>query len=109
MMSLLGLEAIVTAAVVALAFAIPGVAPAQLASAKFSEIEYAFRRLARRRSLAVVTVGLSVLVGRLLLMFVLPIPSPAVHDEFSYLLAGQTFAAGRLAQSAHPMWVHFET
>jgi hypothetical protein len=84
-------------------------ARSQSGSSAFQFLDRRFGRLARRRGLAAFAVGAGVIALRVAFAPVLGTPQPRWNDEFSYLLAADTFAHGRITNPTHPMWVHFES
>lgn len=98
------IEGSLTLIAAALAFGWP-----QLGSGMFRRVEKFFGRLARRQPLAVAVVGLTALLLRLAILPWCPVPPPFLPDDFSFLLAANTFALGRLTNPTPAMWVHFET
>ena len=74
-----------------------------------AELIAPFLRLARRPWLAILACGAAPLILRAAMWPDRPFPIPGVIDEYSYLLASDTFAHGRLTNPTHPLWIYFES
>lgn len=102
--TLLLIEACLTLIVIATAFAMP-----RVQGTGFRRIEDLLMRLARHKRLACIAVGASALLLRLALLPLFQVPHPFLPDDFSFLLAGDTFAHGRLTNPTPALWTHFES
>ncbi len=75
----------------------------------FSEkLESHFARLSQRPVVCFTLLVLAGILIRVALLSIDPIPTPLAHDEFSYLLSGNTFSIGRITNPQPPVPAAFE-
>ena len=103
-LTLLIIEAGLTAIAIAASYCVP-----HLGGGLFSAVERMAGKLARRKAAAVVAVGCAMLLVRATMLPWFPPPHPFSTGDFSFLLAADTFAHGRLTNPTPAMWTHFES
>lgn len=75
----------------------------------FKRVEKVGKAMARKKTLVLVGIATAAILARVSLLWLMPVPVPVAHDEFSYLLAADTFAHGRVTNPAHPMSLFLDT
>lgn len=100
---ILGLESVLALGSLAVAFRAPA-----FAERLTRPMERGLRYLAGRPRTAIFFVALLPCLLRFALLPWMPVPQPAIQEEFSYMLQGETFARGHLANPTSPMAVFFD-
>ena len=75
----------------------------------FQKIESAISNFSLRTGTIALLLFVGIIALRLAVIPLVPRHVPGIHDEFSYLLAADTFLHGRLANPTHPLWMSFES
>jgi hypothetical protein len=80
-----------------------------IASSAFERVERFGSKIATRKAAVVMAIIVSVIAIRVSLLRPFPLRPPGIQDEFSYLLAGDTFAHGRLSNPPHAMALYLDS